>query len=53
MVQHCNGSLFVEKEQKQKLIDCLAFLRALACKNEAIQIKYVVKGVNTGQVVVT
>jgi hypothetical protein len=39
VVQYCNGSLFVEEEHKKKLIDCFDFLRALACKNEAIQIR--------------
>lgn len=41
VVQHCNGSLFMEDALKQKMVECLDFLRALACKNTAIQTKYV------------
>lgn len=39
VMEYCNGQLFVENEYKKKLVECLAFLRALACKNTAIQTK--------------
>ena len=41
VLQYCKGDLFMEEEYKMKLIDCVQFLRALSCKNDAIQTRLV------------
>ena len=40
IVQYCSGPLQVQGCQKKKLIECFSFLRALACKNTAVQTRY-------------
>ena len=41
VLQYCKGPLYIKNRQKEKLIECFSFLRALACKNLSIQTKLI------------
>ena len=41
VLQYCKGPLYVKTRQKEKLIECFTFLRALACKNLAVQTRLI------------
>ena len=42
VVENCNSLVSGDEENKQKLIECLEFLRAIACKKLEVKSKYVI-----------